>query len=80
MSKSFNGHPNWNAWNIAKWMSSDEALYELAMMALRKGHGVPKATQIVMGLIGGESTPDGAVFCTNDVRRALDGLKEHVRH
>ena len=26
MRKEFNGHPSWNCWNVALWLSSDEAM------------------------------------------------------
>ena len=36
MSKAYNGHKNWNYWNVSLWINNDEGLYNLAIQAKRR--------------------------------------------
>ena len=44
---AYNGHKNWNAWNVALWISGDESLYRMAkhfkedFTALARGYYLP---------------------------------------
>ena len=79
---SYNGHRSWNAWNVALWMSNDEPLYRFAMECLdnpkvnRNKKGISWATRRFMQAIGGERTPDGAIYNTLSVKEALIGLMD----
>lgn len=32
-SKEYNGHKNYNHWNVSLWINNDEGLYDLALSA-----------------------------------------------
>jgi hypothetical protein len=77
MRKEFNGHPSWNCWNVALWLSSDEAMYRAAVEALHSTHTLKHATNVFFGMTGleGWKTPDGGVFNKTATQRALAGLE-----
>jgi hypothetical protein len=81
----FNGHKNWNHWNVSLWINNDEGLYRAAVFYrnhFRKAHG--------MGLTGAEraaraflrsmqdqgimQTPDGAPYSVASIRAAMVGM------
>lgn len=35
-SKPYNGHKNWNHWNVSLWINNDEGLYALAKDCIRR--------------------------------------------
>ncbi len=80
--KEYNGHRSWNAWNVALWIGNDESLYRFAMECLnsprvnRNKRGFAFATRLFMKTMGGERTPDGAVYNALSVRLTLEGLTE----
>jgi hypothetical protein len=71
---TYNGHKNWNHWNVALWIGNDEGLYSLARECLRHfaGHRRPAARAMLEGLP--PKTPDGAPYSFSSVYAALDGL------
>lgn len=84
--KPFNGHPSWNAWNTALWVSNDEHLYntvngivktlfyndELKCSKDWRQRILKYATQKVYRLIGGLKTPDGGVFNARCIKYICD--------
>jgi hypothetical protein len=78
----YNGHESWNAWNVALWISNDEALYRLAMKCIRTRNGPyrPTADQAARRFAGTvpttERTPDGARYSHRSVELALAALME----
>ena len=34
-SKTYNGHKNWNHWNVSLWINNDEGLYNFARSCKR---------------------------------------------
>jgi len=73
--KEYNGHRSWNAWNVALWLENDESLYRFAMDCLNK-RSISSATRRFMVPMGGERTPDGAIYNYLSVRLALEGLAD----
>ena len=73
--KNYQGHRSWNAWNVALWIDNDEPLYRFACEC-NKGRMLEQATRRFMRNMGGERTPDGAVYNRLCVREALAGLRE----
>ena len=72
----YNGYRSWNAWNVALWLSNDEALYRLAEECLnRYGGNLKQATNALMKEIGGKRTPDGAVYNQRCVHEALEEIR-----
>ena len=80
--KRYNGHKNWNYWNVALWIGNDEGLYNLALDLKRKA-GTRKAAEAFVtdratfptNIVKGRScTPDGAPWTISAVRAAIAGL------
>ena len=70
---SFNGHKNWNHWNVSLWMANDEGLYRLALDCMRARGLDEAATQFLKAV--GPKTPDGAPYSKTTVIAALRGLR-----
>ncbi len=74
---SYNGHTNWNQWNVSLWFGNDEGLYNLAKEAKHRTKNLNEATEYVLrGLqeFGLTKTPDGAPYTKTAIRNALRGL------
>ena len=87
MSK-FNGHKNWNHWNVSLWINNDEGLYRFALECLRQTDTKDAAakrfiyhmTMIDHLRSSGVScrrgyTPDGVRYSQSSVRAAISGLE-----
>lgn len=73
MSKTYNGHKNWNYWNVSLWINNDEGLYNFARELVRK-LGKDRAAQTFVDECGASETPDGAKYTKSAVRAALVGM------
>lgn len=70
---TYNGHKNWNHWNVSLWINNDESLYRFAVSLVKQyglGTGAVKLAQALQG----EKTPDGARFNVTSIRAALRGI------
>lgn len=70
MTKTFNGHRNWNTWNVSLWLANDEPLYRLAQFHVSRARTLDEAARALM-LDLPEATPDGAPYSFTTVRLAL---------
>ena len=71
---TYNGHKNWNHWNVSLWINNDESLYRFALSLVRQygtGVGAVKMAQSLRG----ETTPDGAPFTVTTIRAAMAGME-----
>ena len=48
MSK-FNGHKNWNHWNVSLWINNEEPLYRMAQYCVRMGSNRAQAALLSAG-------------------------------
>ena len=71
----YNGHKNWNHWNVSLWLNNDEGLYRMALEYTRRARTLDAAARRLMGVLEGEKTPDGAPFSYSSVRAALRGIQ-----
>ncbi len=73
---NYNGHKNWNHWNVALWLFSDEGLYATVYTRCRNASSKDEAAKAILAdltCLGIESTPDGAPYTYTTVRAALRG-------
>ena len=77
MSK-FNGHPNWNQWNVSLWINNDEGLYDMARECVKRARTRHDAAlQMIESLreCGFTETPDGAKYSLVAIRHAMQGME-----
>lgn len=78
MSKTYNGHKNWNHWNVSLWLNNDEALYQDLKRVLRQ-HSTKQAAaeELLNDLqdLGITKTPDGAPYSVSSIRAAMTGME-----
>jgi hypothetical protein len=72
-NKGFNGHKNWNHWNVSLWINNDEGLYRMAQDCVRQTGTKPDAARMLLTLLD-PKTPDGAPYSFSSVLAALRGL------
>ena len=68
----YNGHKNWNHWNVSLWLFNDEELYRLTQWAVRHARTLDDAANWINHLTNDE-TPDGAPYTFTSIRAALVG-------
>jgi len=77
MAKQYQGHPSWNAWNVALWIANEEWLYRAGVEACKQSttwRGAVRRFDAATGVLGAR-TPDGARYNPKGVRLALQGLE-----
>lgn len=70
----YNGHKNWNHWNVSLWINNDEGLYSLAEESLRGAKTKDQAALVMLEALrdgGLEKTPDGAPYSLSSIRRVM---------
>jgi len=70
---TYNGHKNWNHWNVSLWIGNDEGLYGMARAAIRAWPTRDAAARAMISELP-PATPDGAPYTFTTVRAALRGL------
>jgi len=75
-NKSYNGHRNWNSWNVSLWMLNDEETYKRITSYLRRYTKDQVADFLAdeFESFGPWKTPDGAKYHKTSIRDALIGL------
>lgn len=71
MAKPYQGHRNYNAWNVALYLFNDEPLYRLMCDRVKGSDSLDEAAEHLMGDLEGQSTPDGVKYTRTNVRLAL---------
>lgn len=71
----YNGHKNWNHWNVSLSIGNDEGLYNLARECIRRTRTRDAAARAFIDeLPATPKTPDGASYSVSAVRAAMVGL------
>ena len=70
---SYNGHKNWNHWNVALWIGNDEGLYRHCLHLKRIAGSSRRAAE--MFCVDHDKTPDGAPYTVSSVSAAIAGLE-----
>jgi hypothetical protein len=72
---TYNGHKNWNHWNISLWLMNDEGLCRRVDEALEFQPTLDAAARTLAAQLKGQSTPDGAPYSFASIRAAISGMK-----
>jgi ABC-type glycerol-3-phosphate transport system substrate-binding protein len=69
----YNGHKNWNHWNVSLWINNEEWMYRLALNYIDADGSKDAAARHLLETLP-EKTPDGAPYSYSSVRAALVGM------
>lgn len=70
----FNGHKNWNHWNVSLWINNDEKLYRTALWYIDNYDTKENAAKAFAKSVAGKKTPDGAPYSYTTIRAAMRGI------
>jgi hypothetical protein len=68
---TYNGHKNWNHWNVSLWLMNDEGLYLMVKRSLKWRPTLDAAARDLAAQLRGQSTPDGAPYTFTSIRAAI---------
>ena len=74
---AYNGHKNWNHWNVSLWLNNDEILYREALAYKSEEGSAAKAAPLYLDWLRGlgvTHTPDGAPYSVSAIQAAMRGL------
>lgn len=69
----YNGHRNYDYWNVALWLANDEGLYRLALDCKRRHKTATAAAEEMIELLP-KKTPDGVRYTIPTLRAAIADL------
>lgn len=73
----FNGHKNWNHWNVSLWLNNDEWLYGLARQFAKRGPTRAVSAKRMLETLhdfNQTKTPDGAPYSVTTIKAAMRGM------
>lgn len=77
MAGKFNGHKNWNHWNVSLWLFNDASLYGLVVDSVRRCRTLDDAAVMILDILDSleaTHTPDGGRYTKTAIRSALVGF------
>ena len=69
----YNGHKNWNHWNVSLWLFNVEGIYNHVRWCVRTTRTLDDAARKLVETIEDDTTPDGAPYTYTSIRAALKG-------
>lgn len=85
---TYNGHKNWNHWNVSLWINNDEGLYRMALDCISQYRHYSSFTRSMtpreraaramlerLDWQGMTKTPDGAPYSVSSIRAAMAGMQ-----
>lgn len=71
----YNGHKNYNHWNVSLWINNDALLYGYAKEVCTEFGRAEAAKHMLQWLhnMGETKTPDGAPYSVSSIRAAMVG-------
>lgn len=76
MSKTYNGHRNWNHWNVSLWLNNDEHLWREMIHFISYAKRKADAARMMLDSLrstGITHTPDGAPYSASAIYHAMAG-------
>ena len=77
-TNSYNGHKNYDFWNVSLWISNDEPNYHTAMACLGSTDTVKEAAEDLLATLP-THTPDGVKYTLENLEMAISELAESLR-
>lgn len=71
----YQGHENWNQWNVSLWIANEEPIYRFAKECLQ-GRSLKRAVCRFLEVYRNAETPDGGRYSYAAVYAALKGLRD----
>ena len=74
---TYNGHKNWDYWNVSLWINNDEGLYNEACQMVRIYKSKARAAKHFCEHLqarGITKTPDDAKYTIEKVKAAMTGM------
>lgn len=74
---TYNGHKNWQYWNVSLWINNDESLYSMALEQMRRTTNKTLAAERMLEKLkaaGITKTPDGAAYSVPTIRAVMRGM------
>ena len=72
---TYQGHKNWNHWNVSLWINNDEGLYRMALEHYRQRNTTKRqaAQNMLASLheLDTFKTPDGAPYSVSSIMGAM---------
>ncbi len=69
---SYQGHKNWNHWNVSLWLFNEYGTYKMMQEMIAVCCNRNEAARQILGLLPSK-TPDGAPYTFTSIRAALVG-------
>lgn len=76
---TYNGHKNWDYWNVSLWINNDEALYQQAKFYRSITLNAQKAASAMLDWLKEmdmEMTPDGAKYTVLSIHAAIKDIEK----
>ena len=78
----YNGHKNWNHWNVSLWLNNNDRLYRAMISWIKSSKNKDIAAKALHhALVSSDygiptkKTPDGAPYSVSSIRAAMNGIK-----
>ena len=77
---SYNGHKNWNHWNVSLWLNNDVTLYDTMCWFIHVQNNKKHAAHAMLEYLEQiqntpkPRTPDGAPYSNSSIRAAMREL------
>lgn len=76
-TKSYNGHKNYNSWNVSLWINNDQSLYNIAIECIENNSTKEGAAENFLDILTMDNithTPDGVKYSKSTIREAMVGM------
>ena len=73
----YNGHKNYNHWNVSLWLNNDEGLYNMMCECIKLTPNKEKAAEAILWTLqrqGITKTPDNVQYTKTSIRAAMVGM------